>query len=155
MATSFIFFMFLLNPAMTYAQGAFGERIPTDEERVQEKIRAVTKETPTNNVQPSRVNNNLKSPERPTMTRTAPAPMHKKKYSILLFASDDPIDTNHEAFKFYGNSLFFRQIPNEAYYYMIGLYHTKEAAEVQLEKVKIQFPTAEVVNDIDYPHLKF
>jgi hypothetical protein len=154
-ATFFAFLLFAFTAANTYGQGAFGEPIKSSTEKVQEKIKAVTGESTNNNVPPSSVNNNIKSPERPTVGRTAAAPMHKKVYSIVLFSSDNPIDTNHEAFKLYSSDLFFRQIPNEAYYYMVGQYQTEEAAKLHLERVKMQFPAAEIVNDIDYPHLKF
>jgi hypothetical protein len=133
-------------------KGAFGEDIKTDEQKIEEKIDKVTGEK----VQKTDGNNTAKSTK-----RTAPNKGKKsvskftKTYSVLLFSSEDPIDINHKALQAFGDDLFFRQIPNEKYYYMVGKYKSEKEAKIFINTIKANFPDASLVNDIDYPHIKF
>jgi hypothetical protein len=134
-------------------KGAFGEDIKTEEQKIEEKVGKVTG----NKVQRDDPNGTTKSGEK---QRAAPnkgkvvMPIVVKKYSVLLFQSEDPIDITHKAMKTYGDKLFYRQIPNDDYYYMVGEFKTQEEANNFLKTVKLDFPQAELVNDIDHPHVK-
>lgn len=135
-------------------KGAFGEEIKTEEQKIEEKVGKVTGEK----VQKNDPNSTVKSGERTAPVKgkatPAPTPIVVKTYSVLLFKSEDPIDITHKAMKTYGDKLFYRQIPNDDYYYMVGEFKTQEEAKKYLETVKLDFPQAELVNDIDHPHIK-
>lgn len=132
-------------------KGAFGEDIKTDEQKIEEKIDEVTGEK----TQKEDANNTAKSVKR-TAPKKGQNPVSKftKTYSVLLFASEDPIDINHKALQLFKDKLFFRQIPNEKYYYMVGKYKNEAEAKAFINTIKANFPNASIVNDIDYPHIK-
>lgn len=141
----------------TYAQkGAFGEDIKTEEEKIEEKIDKVTGEKKTQ--RPANVNSTDKSGEnRPIPNKGGRKPTISpitKTYSVLLFKSENPIDITHKAMKLYGTKLFYRQIPNGEYFYMVGEF--KSAAEVKkfFDSVQPHFPKAEIVNDLEHPNIK-
>lgn len=133
-------------------KGAFGEDIKTEEQKIEEKVGKVTGEK----VQKDDPNSTVKSGERvaPIKGKATPVPMVTKTYSVLLFQSENPIDVTDKAMKTYGDKLFYRQVPNGDYYYMVGEFNTPEAAKEYLKTVQIDFPKAELVNDIDHPHIK-
>jgi len=146
--------IFLLCSVTTLSaqKGAFGEDIKSDEQKIEEKIDEVTGEKAQN----TDANNTNKS-----VKRVAPGKgglkvsRFTKTYSIVLFSSEDPIDINHPALQTFGDKLFFRQIPNEKYYYMVGKYKSETEAKAFIKSVKAKFPEASIVNDIDHPHIKF
>lgn len=133
-------------------KGAFGEDIKTEEEKIEEKIDKVTGEKK----KTADANTTAKSGENRVAPSKGKAPLKPmgKTYSVLLFQSNNPIDITHKAMKTYGTKLFYRQIPEGDYYYMIGEFKTETEAKAFLKKVKITFPKASLVNDIDYPHIK-
>lgn len=134
-------------------KGAFGEDIKTEEQKIEEKVGKVTGD----NAPQNDPNSTVKSGEK---QRVAPIkgkvmePIVVKTYSVLLFQSEDPIDIMHKAMKIYGDKLFYRQIPKGDYYYMVGQFKTQEEANKFLKTVQVDFPKAELVNDIDHPHIK-
>jgi hypothetical protein len=133
-------------------KGAFGEDLKTEEQKIEEKVGKVTGEK----VQTNDPNATVKSGERlaPVKGKVAPASIVTKTYSVLLFQSENPIDVTDKAIKTYGDKLFYRQVPNGDYYYMVGEFKTVEAAKEYLKTVQLDFPKAELVNDIDHPHIK-
>lgn len=132
-------------------KGAFGEDIKTEEEQIEEKIGKVTGET-ARRINP---NSTVRSNERvaPTKGKRAVS-MVKKVYSVLLFETENPIDITHKAMKMYSEKLFYRQISEGNYFYMVGEFKSQEDARNFLATVKADFPEAEVVSDIDHPHIK-
>ena len=147
----FTIFLLCLVTTASAQKGAFGEDIKSDEQKIEEKIDEVTGEKD----QKKDANNRSKS-----IKRTAPkkgnisVSKFTKTYSVLLFSSDDPIDINHKALQTFGDELFFRQIPNEKYYYMVGKYKTEAEAKKFIASLKATFPEASLINDIDHPHIK-
>jgi hypothetical protein len=134
-------------------KGAFGEDIKTEEQKIEEKVGKVTGDRGQQNDPNSTVKSGEKQRAAPSKGKVM-VPMVTKTYSVLLFQSEDPIDVTHKAMKTYGKQLFYRQIPNDDYYYMVGQFKTQEEANKFLETVKSDFPKAELVNDIDHPHIK-
>lgn len=134
-------------------KGAFGEDIKTEEEKIEEKIEKVTGKEQ----QQTDANSTAKSGENrvaPIKGKKVPVKRVTKKYSVLLFQSADPIDITHKAMKSYGTKLFYRQVPNGDYYYMVGEFKTEADAKKFLKTVQATFPKASLVNDIDYPQIK-
>lgn len=149
------FLAFLCCMIMTFGasaqKGAFGEDIKTEEEQIEEKIVKVTGET-ARRINP---NSTVKSNERVAPTKgKRVVPMVTKVYSVLLFEAENPIDITHKAMKMYSKKLFYRQISEGNYFYMVGEFKSQEDARNFLATVKADFPEAEVVNDIDHPHIK-
>ena len=133
-------------------KGAFGEDIKTEEEKIEEKVGEVTGEKP-KKVNP---NSTAKSGERvaPRKGKRVVVPIVTKTYSVLLFEDKNPIDITHKAMRTYGSKLFYRQIPEGNYFYMVGEFKSEAEAKKFLATVKVNFPKAEIVNNIDYPHIK-
>ncbi len=149
----YIIFLFLTGITFgSYAQkGAFGEDIKSEETKIEEKIDEVTGKK----VEQIDVNATTKSVEK----RAAPSKgkvafTANKTYSVLLFQSDDPVDITDKRMKGYGQKLFYRQIPEDKYYYMFGEFQLEEDAKKALEMLKMEFPNAAIINDIEHPNVR-
>lgn len=135
-------------------KGAFGEDIKTKEEKIEEKVDKVTGDKKS---KPKNVNSTDKSgadrtiPNKGKKVKVSPV---TKTYSVLLFKSENPIDITHKAMKLYGTELFYRQIPNGEYFYMVGKFKSEVEVKKFLMAVQAYFPQAEIVHDLEHPDIR-